>query len=112
MIGSSLFLADTVAVGVEQGIQQTIMMVAIAVVFFYFIIWRPEQKRRKALEEKHQAMKKGDKVIVAGGIIGEVFKIQPKTIILKLTDGAKMEVLKGSIQEVEPSTQPSEQTEE
>lgn len=99
--------ADTVtpaSPNIEQGFQQTLVMVAIAVLFFYFIIWRPEQKRRKTLEEKRKAMKKGDKVVIAGGILGEIYKIQTDTIILKLTEGAKMEVLKAAIQDLQPST--------
>jgi preprotein translocase subunit YajC len=38
---------------------------------------------------------------VAGGIIGEVFKVQPETIIVRLTDGAKMEVVKAAIQDIQ-----------
>lgn len=88
----------------EQGLEQTLIMVAIALVFFYFILWRPEQKRRKAVEAKRQALKKGDKVVLAGGILGEVTKIQQDTIIVSLTDG-KMEVLKASIQDIQPTTE-------
>ena len=84
-----------------QGFEQTLMMIVVAVIFFYFILWRPESKRRKELETKRQGLKKGDRVIVAGGILGEVFKIQSETVILRLTDGAKMEVLKVAIQDVQ-----------
>ncbi len=89
----------------EQGLEQTLIMVAIALVFFYFILWRPEQKRRKAVEAKRQALKKGDKVVLVGGILGEVIKIQQDTITVALTDG-KMEVLKGAIQDIQPSAEP------
>jgi preprotein translocase subunit YajC len=95
----------------DGGFEQTLIMVGIALVFFYFILWRPESKRRKQMDAKRQALKKGDRVIVAGGIIGEVFKVQTDTIILRLTDGAKMEILKGAIQEVQPGTESSEKAE-
>jgi preprotein translocase subunit YajC len=106
-----VFFAEAPAADLGQGLQQTIMLVALAVIFFYFIIWRPEQKRRKEMEAKRKAMKKGDKVVVAGGILGEVYKIQTDTIIIKLSDGAKMEVMKGALQDLQPSTGP-EQPEE
>jgi preprotein translocase subunit YajC len=95
----------------DTGFQQTLMMVGAALIFFYFILWRPESKRRKEMEAKRQALKKGDRVIISGGIIGEVFKMQADTIILRLTDGAKMEVLKGAIQDIQPATETAEKAE-
>ena len=86
----------------DQGFEQTLIMIAVAFFFFYFLIMRPESKRRKEMEAKRQAIKKGDKVIVSGGILGKVFKIQPDTMIIELHDGAKMEVLKAAIQDVKP----------
>ncbi len=83
----------------EPGMIQPIIMIAIAMVFFYFILWRPEQKRRKALEEQRSSLKKGDKV-TAMGIIGHVAKDDGETVILKMVDGNKIEVLKGAITDV------------
>lgn len=85
----------------DQGMWQSLIMIAIAVVFFYFIMWRPEQKRRKALEEQRASLNKGDKV-TAMGIIGTVVRVQDHTVILKMYDGAKIEVLKGAITDVMP----------
>ena len=78
---------------------QTFVMIGVALVFFYFILWRPEQKRRKAAEAMRSAMKKGDKV-TAMAIIGTVDKINEHTIVMKMIDGAKIEVLKAAITEV------------
>ena len=94
-----------------QGFEQTLMMIVVAVVFFYFILWRPESKRRKELETKRSGLKKGDRVVVAGGILGEVFKVQNETLIIRLTDGAKMEVLKTSIQDVQAGAEVVEKAE-
>lgn len=95
----------------EQGFEQTLVMIAIAVVFFYFILWRPESKRRKAMDAKRETLAKGDRVVFGGGILGEVSKIQSETIIVKLCDGAKMEILKAAIQDVQPSGESSEKPE-
>lgn len=78
---------------------QTLIMIGIAIVFFYFILWRPEQKRRKAMEQQRSGMKKGDQV-TAMGIIGTVDRVKEKTVILKMVDGAKIEVLKAAINDV------------
>lgn len=92
--------APQAAAAPEQGLEQTFIMLLLAMVFFYFIMWRPEKKRRKELEAKRNALKKGDTIVVAGGIICEVVRIQADRVLVKLADGAKMEVLKAAVQEI------------
>lgn len=82
---------------------QTLIMIAIAIVFFYFILWRPEQKRRKAVEKKRNEMKKGDRV-TAMGIVGTIDQIKESTVVLKMVDGSKIEMLKGAISDVAPDS--------
>ena len=89
MFGNSFLLAQDAAPTPGGGLTQTLIMIGIALVFFYFILWRPEQKRRKAAEQMRSALKKGDRV-TAMGIIGKVDKIQEQTVILKMVDGSKI----------------------
>lgn len=99
--GTTLF-AQAAVEAPQQSIWPTISMVVIAVFFFYFILWRPEQKRRKQMEQVRSSMKKGDRV-TAMGIIGTVAKNpEGPTVILKMVDGSQIEVLKASISEVHP----------
>ena len=80
---------------------QTFLLIAIAILFFYFILWRPEQKRRKQLAEQRSSLKTGDKV-TAMGIIGRVEEIKENTVILKMVDGtSKIEILSAAITDVE-----------
>lgn len=96
----------------DQGLWQTMIMIAIALVFFYFILWRPEQKRRKVLETQRSSLKKGDRV-TAMGIVGTVLKVQEHTVILKMYDNsAKIEVLKGAITDVIAGTEEETSKEE
>ncbi len=96
-------LADGAATTSRQGSMiQTMVMLGVAVVFFYFLMWRPERKRRKQMEQMRIAMKKGDRVTVMG-ILGTVQKVSETTVVLALVDGAKMEVLKGAITDVKPA---------
>lgn len=105
LFSSSLFAqGEPAAPGRESNLMQTVIMILIAVVFFYFILWRPEQKRRKALEKQRTSMKKGDR-ITAMGIVGTLDKVQESTIILKMVDGAKIEVLKAAITDVQPGVE-------
>lgn len=109
---SSLFLFATQAfadgegapAGREAGLSQTLVMIGIALVFFYFILWRPEQKKRKAMDQQRNAMKAGDKV-TAMGIIGTIARIQEHTVIVKMYDGSKIEILKAAITDVQASSE-------
>lgn len=106
-----IFLASTTfaqeegaAVGREQGgFSQTLIMVGIALFFFYFILWRPEKKRRKQAQELRSNLKKGDR-ITAMGIIGTVHRVEDATVIAKMYDGSKIEFLKAAISDVAPGT--------
>lgn len=103
LMASSGLYADEAPVAQEGGgISQTFIMVGLLLVFFYFILWRPEQKRRKAMEKQRSGLRKGDRV-TAMGIIGTVAKVEEKTIILKMYDGNKIEMLKAAINEVAPA---------
>jgi len=83
----------------DQSFWQTLVMLGIAFIFFYLILWRPEQKRKKALENQRNTLKKGDKV-VAMGIIGTVDKLEDQTVIVKMIDGAKIQFYKAAITDI------------
>lgn len=87
-----------------QGFSQMLTLFSLALIFFYFILWRPEQKRRKTMDDLRSKLKKGDKVN-ALGIIGTVAKVNENTVILRMVDGSKIEVVKGVISEVTPGTE-------
>ncbi len=80
---------------------QGLVIIAVGILFMYFILWRPEQKRRKALEEEREKLSKGDKV-TAVGIVGTVDAINDHTVVLKMIDGGRIEVLKAAITDVTP----------
>ena len=86
---------------VSAGMGSTVYMLILLLVCMYFLIWRPESKRRKAIEAKRVAMKKGDKIVLVGGIIGTFDAMEGSNIIVQLRDGAKMEVLPQAIQDVQ-----------
>ncbi len=108
---ASLFAEEAAPQAREGNFMQTLIMIGIALVFFYFILWRPEQKRRKAMEKQRSSLKPGDRV-TAMGIIGTVVKIQDTSVILKMVDGAKIEVLKGAITDVQSAVEEKSKQEE
>ena len=105
VLATGSLLADEAAAPAAGGnMYQTLMLLGFGVVFFYFLLWRPEQKRRKAIEKQRSSLKKGDRV-TAMGIIGSVVRMQDNTVILKMVDGSKIEVLKMAISDVQPGTE-------
>lgn len=99
LTATSLFAEGEAALPPQQSMWQTVSMVGIALAFFYLLLWRPEQKRRKAQDAQRNALKQGDRV-VAMGILGTVVRVQDQTVILKMVDGSKIEVVKGAITDV------------
>jgi len=100
LLSSVSLFADGGAPAGGGNMLQTGMMLLVAVLFFYFILWRPEQKRRKKMQQQRESLKKGDRV-TAMGIVGTVTEIKETTLVLKMVEGAKIEVLKTAITEVQ-----------
>lgn len=74
---------------------------AIFFVFYFFII-RPQSKRQKEIQKKVGEMKKGDKVVTGGGLIGVVNSIDDETVLLEIDSGVKARFQKSSITDVNP----------
>ena len=73
-----------------------IMLALIFLVMWFFMI-RPQRKQQKELEAMRNSLKKGDKVITAGGIYGTVDEISDKTVLIKVDGDVKLRVDKGSL---------------
>lgn len=99
-LSPTLLMADSEAPQKGQNFTQTIVMISIAVLFFYFIFWRPEKKRKKLIEERRSNLKKGDKVTVYA-LVGIIDEIREHTVILKNVDGSKIEVLSDAVDRYE-----------
>ena len=73
-----------------------VMMIAIFVVFYFFMI-RPQTKKQKELQKQREAMKKGDKVVTAGGIFGEIKEVQDNAFIITIAKDVTIKVSKESV---------------
>lgn len=101
-VSASLFAEEAAPAARQQSMWHTFMMIGIALLFFYMILWRPEQKRRKKMQQQRSSMKKGDRV-TAMGIVGTLDRVEKETVILKMIDGAKIEVMTAAISNVQPA---------
>ena len=71
-------------------------------VVFYFLMIRPQQKRQRALQDAVTAVKKGDSVITAGGIMGKVTKVEDAVVEVEIAANVRIRVVKATIAEVTP----------
>ena len=94
----NLILLQAEAGAAAQGSQWSfwIMMILIFVVFYFFMI-RPQTKKQKELQAQREAMKKGDKVVTAGGIYGEIKEVQETTFIITIAKDVTIKVSKDSV---------------
>lgn len=81
--------------GAESGMS-IFMIVALLVIFYFFMI-RPQSKQRKKINEQRAALKKGDRVITQGGIYGKVKEIKENVFVVEVSDGVKISVDKNCI---------------
>lgn len=70
------------------------------VVIFWFLIIRPQMRRQKEHQKKIGALKKGDQVVTAGGLIAKVVKVDDHFVDLELGQGVKVRAVKNTIGEV------------
>ena len=88
------------------GIEPLIPLVLIFVVF-YFLLVRPQQKKAKAHREMLTAIRRGDRVVTSGGIIGTVNKVVSDTeLSIEIADNVRVRVVRGMIAEVLARTEP------
>ena len=88
------FLTD--AAGASMG--STVIMLVLMVAVFYFMLIRPENKRKKEAEQMRGAVKTGDKIVTIGGIIGTVVNVKEDKIVIETSaDQVRMELAKWAV---------------
>ena len=86
----------TGAAGASMG--STVIMLVLMVAVFYFMLIRPENKRKKEAEQMRGAIKTGDKITTIGGIIGTVVNVKEDKIVIETSaDQVRIELAKWAI---------------
>jgi preprotein translocase subunit YajC len=71
-------------------------------VVLYFIMIRPQMKKQKEHKAMIEAIAKGDEVVVSGGILGKVAKLDDNYIRVEVASGVELQVQRGSVVQVLP----------
>lgn len=108
MLISTAFAQDAAgALGGEGGLGMFLPLILIFVIF-YFLLIRPQQKRQKQHQAKLSAARRGDKVVLGGGILGSVVKvIDDNELQVKIADDVEVRVLKTTLMDVLTKPEPT-----
>ena len=85
----------------------TMLPLVLIFVVFYFLLIRPQQKRMKEQKAKIGAIRAGDRVVTAGGILGKVVKIDGEELVIEIADNVRVRVVRGTVTDVVSRTEPA-----
>jgi preprotein translocase subunit YajC len=97
---NSISLLAAAAAGGSGGIKGLLVSFGpfiLIIIVMYFLLFRSQQKKAKERRLMLDAVRVGDKVVTAGGIIGTVASVKEKTLSLKIAENVKVEVNRASI---------------
>ena len=89
------FLEGTATTG---GMGSSILMIVAMLGIFYFMLIRPENKRKKEAEQTRNSVKTGDEIVTIGGIVGKVVNVKDDKIVMETgADQVRIELMKWAI---------------
>ena len=92
------FLTATADPGSGAGLLSMLVTFLPMIAIFYFLLIRPENKRKKEAEAMRNAMKKGDKITTIGGIVGTIVDLKDDKIVIESgADQVRIELAKWAI---------------
>jgi preprotein translocase subunit YajC len=99
MIGTIFTLAEAAPAGPQGGLLSFLPMILIFGVMIFFM-FRSQRKQAKKRAEMVEQIKKGDSVIIGGGIYAKIVEVKDKTFIAEISDNVKIEISKTAINAV------------
>jgi preprotein translocase subunit YajC len=84
-----------------------LMPILLLVVIFWFLIFRPQQKRLKAQQAMLGAIRRGDTVVTTGGIVGKVTKaVEGEDLEVEISQGVKVKIVRSMVADVRSKAEP------
>lgn len=80
----------------------SLLPIVIVLVIFYFMIWRPQSKKQKQMNEMRENLKKGDHIMTTSGLKAKVHEVKKEEneVIIETQDGVKLTFDKSAILEI------------
>ncbi len=79
-----------------------LLMVGVFFVIFYFLLFRPQQKRAKEHQNLLSKLATGDEVVTTGGLLGKVIEVGESFVTLEIADGVRIKVQKMQVTQLMP----------
>ena len=104
-----MFVTPAYAQAAGGGDVFTSLVIPMFLIFgiMYFLLIRPQQKKLKEHQAMIEALRRGDSVVTAGGIVGKVVKVIDEEIELEVAKGVNIRVVKATISQVRSKTEPA-----
>lgn len=80
----------------------SLILLSVVFIMFYWLLIRPQRKKQKEHEEMVRALKTGDEVVAAGGILGEIKEIHANYLRLKVTNNTELHVQRHAVNALLP----------
>ncbi|NKB22180.1 MAG: preprotein translocase subunit YajC [Alphaproteobacteria bacterium] len=102
-----MFISPAYAQGAGGGLggMESLLPLVLIFVVFYFLLIRPQQKKQKQHREMLEALRRGDRVVTAGGIVGTITKASETELTVEISDDVKVKVMRGMISDVLAKTE-------
>ena len=87
----------------------TIIMIVAMVAIFYFLLYRPQKKQEKEIQNMRNNLQVGDEITTIGGIIGKIVSIKDETVVIETSnDKTKIRILKAAVKNVDVHAEDAE----
>ena len=91
-------LSAAAADGGNVSMLPSLIMIVVMVAVFYFVLIRPENKRKKQAEEMRSSLKVGDDITTIGGVTGTICAVKDKTLVIETgADRVRIELAKWAV---------------
>jgi len=108
MTTTSLLAAAAAPMGAANFLTSGLVPMVLVFVIFYMLLIRPQQKKMKEHQAEIAAVKKGDRVVTGGGLIGKVTKVGDTEVEVELGQNIRVQALKSTLsQVVDPTARPA-----
>lgn len=88
-------------------ILSTLFLPIMVVAIFYFVAFRPQQQRMKALAQLVANVRRGDTVVTAGGLVGKVTKVvDDNEVLVEVAEGVRVRIIKSTLADVRSKGEP------
>ena len=96
----SLFISTAHAAGEaaqQPSLVANLLMIAVFVAIFYFLIWRPQSKRAKEHRTLVESLGVGSEIVFAGGLMGRITKLEGDFAVVELNRGNEVKIQRASV---------------